>query len=116
MSYSKKVKECKPFVDMVKGLKENQYMEFAYAGNKYKLSAYEGYKGEMRYSVWNSFQGMNVSKIGNTSISLYTFDMMSQKSTYTLDILKCLKEGSISVMEDKVNEVEEFAQDVIDAA
>ena len=41
--------------------------------------------------------------------------MMSQKTTYTLDILKCLKEGSISVMEDKVDEIEEFAQDVMDA-
>ena len=104
MSYSKKVKECKPFVDMVKGLKENQYMEFAYNGNNYKLSAYEGYNGEMRYSVWSGFQGMNVSKIGNTSISLYTFDMMSQKTTYTLDIMKCLKEGSICVVNKEIKE------------
>ena len=98
MSYSKKVKECKPFVDMVKGLKEGQYMEFGYSGKTYKISAYKGYKGEMSYSVWNSFQGMNVSKIGNTSISLYTFDMMSQKTTYTIDIKKALKEGSICVV------------------
>jgi hypothetical protein len=98
MSYSQKVKECKPFVDMVKGLKDNQYMEFAYSGNRYKLKAYMGYDGEMRYSVWQSYNGMNVNKIGNTSISLYTFDMMSQKTTYTIDILKCLKEGSICVV------------------
>lgn len=87
MSYSQKVKECKPFVDMVKGLKDNQYMEFAYSGNRYKLRAYMGYDGEMRYSVWQSYNGMNVNKIGNTSISLYTFDMMSQKTTYTLSLL-----------------------------
>lgn len=97
MSYSKKVKECKPFVDMVKGLKENQVMSFAYKGNRFNLSAYKSYKGELSYSVWNGFSGMNVSKIGNTSISLYTFDMMSQKTTYTLDIKKALAEGSISV-------------------
>ena len=97
MSYSKKVKECKPFVDMVKGLKENQVMSFAYAGNKYKISAYKGYDDEMRYSVWNGFQGMNVSKVGRTSLSLYTFDIFSQKTTYTLDITKALAEGSISV-------------------
>ena len=98
MSYSKKVKECKPFVDMMKGLKEGQRMEFRYSGKTFNISAYKGYKGEMSYSVWNSFQGMNVSKIGNTSISLYTFDMMSQKTTYTIDILKALKEGSICVV------------------
>ena len=113
MNYSQKVKECKPFVDMVKGLKEDQRMEFAYAGNKFKLSAYKSYDGKMSYSVWNSFRGMNVSKIGRTSISLYTYDMMSQKTTYTLDILKCLKEGSISVIS---KEVEEFAKDIEDAA
>lgn len=103
MNYSQKVKECKPFVDMVKGLKEDQYMEFAYSGNRYKLRAYKGYNGEMSYSVWQSFNGMNVSKIGNTSISLYTYDMMSQKTTYTLDILKCLKEGSICVVNDSTD-------------
>ena len=101
MSYSKKVKECKPFVDMVKGLKEDQYMEFAYSGNRYKISAYKSYNGEMSYSVWNSFRGMNVSNIGATSITLYTFDMMSQKTTYRMDILKCLEDGSISVQTTK---------------
>ena len=101
MSYSKKVKECKPFVDMVKGLKENQVMSFAYKGNRFNLSAYKSYNGEMSYSVWGAMRGMNVSKIGNTSISLYTFDMMSQKTTYTLDIKEALAEGSISVEEVK---------------
>lgn len=96
MNYSQKVKECKPFVDMVKGLKEDEVMEFAYSGNRFKISAYKSYKDEMSYSVWNGFQGMNVSKVGRTSLSLYTFDLMSQKTTYTLDIMKCLKEGSIS--------------------
>lgn len=115
MNYSQKVKECKPFVDMVKGLKEDQRMEFAYDGNRFQLRAYKSYNGEMSYSIWGKMQGMNVSKVGRTSLSLYTFDMMSQKTTYTLDILKCLKEGSISVMADKVDEIEEFAQDVMDA-
>ena len=112
MNYSQKVKECKPFVDMVKGLKEDQRMEFAYKGNRFQLSAYKSYNGEMSYSVWGAMRGMNVSKIGRTSISLYTFDMMSQKTTYTLDILKCLKEGSISVINE---EIEKFAEDVKDA-
>ena len=112
MNYSQKVKKCKPFVDMVKGLKEDQRMEFAYSGNRFQLKAYKSYDSKMSYSVWNSFRGMNVSKIGRTSLSLYTYDMMSQKTTYTLDILKCLKEGSISVISE---EIEAFAEDVMDA-
>ena len=112
MNYSQKVKKCKPFVDMVKSLKEDQRMEFAYAGNRFQLRAYKSYDDNLGYSVWGKMRGMNVSKIGRTSISLYTYDMMSQKTTYTLDILKCLKEGSISVMEDKVDEIEEFAKDI----
>ena len=113
MNYSQKVKKCKPFVDMVKSLKEDQRMEFAYSGNRFQLRAYKSYNGEMSYSIWGKMRGMNVSKVGRTSLSLYTYDMMSQKTTYTLDILKCLKEGSISVIS---KEVEEFAKDIEDAA
>ena len=112
MNYSQKVKKCKPFVDMVKSLKEDQRMEFAYSGNRFQLRAYKSYNGEMSYSIWGKMRGMNVSKVGRTSLSLYTYDMMSQKTTYTLDILKCLKEGSISVMSE---EIEKFAEDVMDA-
>ena len=41
----------------------------------------------MSYSVWNGINGMNVSKVGRTSLSLYTFDMMSQKTTYRMSLL-----------------------------
>lgn len=98
MTYSAKVKECKVFFDMMSKLTEGDYMEFTYAGKTFKLSGYVGYKGEMSYSVWNGVNGMNVSKVGRTSLSLYTFDMMSQKTTYTLDILKVLKAGTICIV------------------
>jgi len=32
-------------------------------------------------SIWNAFQGMNVSKWGPTCVTLYTYDMLSKKST-----------------------------------
>ena len=32
-------------------------------------------------SVWSSFNGMNVNKWGPTCVTLYTFDMMSNKTT-----------------------------------
>ena len=96
MKYSAKVNKCKPFFEMMSRLTEDQYMEFHYAGKTFKLRAYKGYKGEMSYSVWNGMNGMNVGKVGRTSLSLYTYDMMSQKTTYTLDVLKVLEAGSIS--------------------
>jgi len=104
MNYSQKVKECKPFFDMMSKLTEDNYMEFMYAGKKFRLSGYVGYKGEMSYSVWNGVNGMNVSKVGRTSLSLYTYDMMSQKTTYTLDVLKVLKAGSICVINKEIKE------------
>lgn len=112
MTYLEKVKKCAPFFIMVKSLKKDQKMSFAYEGKRFELKAYRCYKGEMSYSVWNSMRGMNVSNIGVTSITLYDFNMMGQKTTYRMDILKCLKEGSISVID---NEVEEFIEDVLDA-
>ena len=93
MSYSKKVKECKVFFDMMSKLTEEEYMEFTYSGKTYSLRAYVGYKGEMSYSVWGGISGMNVNKVGRTSLSLYTFDMMNQKTTYTIDVNKIVKEG-----------------------
>ena len=32
-------------------------------------------------SIWNAFHGMNVSKWGPTCVTLYTYDMLSKKST-----------------------------------
>jgi len=101
MKYTAKVKKCKPFFEMMSRLTEDQYMEFTYSGKTFKLKAYKGYNGEMSYSVWEGFNGMNVSKVGRTSLSLYTYDMMSQKTTYTLDVLKVLKAGSICMVGEK---------------
>lgn len=101
MKYTAKVKKCKPFFEMMSRLTEDSYMEFTYSGRTFKLRAFENYKGEMSYSVWDGFDGMNVGKVGRTSLSLYTFDLMKQKTTYTLDVLKVLKAGSICRVDNK---------------
>ena len=38
-------------------------------------------RGEMSYSIWSTFSGMNISSLGPTTAKAYTFDMMSQKTT-----------------------------------
>ena len=88
LKYSDKVKKAAPIIKAIYGLKDGEALKISYAGKEYKVSAYNGYNGEMNYSVWNGIHGMNVRKIGRTSLSLYTFDMMSQKTTYTLSLIE----------------------------
>ena len=87
VSYSDKVKKASAIRTAILALKDGETLKISYAGKEYKVSAYVAYNNEMSYSVWNGINGMNVSKVGNTSISLYTFDMMSQKTTYRMSLL-----------------------------
>lgn len=87
MRYTDKVKKAASIRTAILSLGDGEVLKISYAGKEYKVSAYNGYKDEMSYSVWNGIEGMNVSKIGRTSLSLYTFDMMSQRSTYRMNLL-----------------------------
>jgi len=40
----------------------------------------------MSYSIWSTFSGMNIDSLGPTTAKAYTFDMMSQKTTYTFPL------------------------------
>ena len=65
-------------------------VEFKYKGEEYVLNCYD--KSEFRtlrkyyYSVYvkNTLKGMNVDKISNKYLSLYTFDMMGTKTKYKM--------------------------------
>ena len=87
MRYTDKVKKAASIRTAILSLGDGEALKISYAGKEYKVSAYNGYNDEMSYSVWNGINGMNVSKIGRTSLSLYTFDMMSQRTTYRMNLL-----------------------------
>lgn len=87
MRYTDKVKKAASIRTAILSLGDGEVLKISYAGKEYKVSAYKSYNEEMSYSVWNGINGMNVSKIGRTSLSLYTFDMMSQRSTYRMNLL-----------------------------
>ena len=89
MTYQDKVKKASKIYNAIIGLSDDQTINIVYRGDTYKVSAYKGYKGEITYSVWKGYSGMNVSKVGKTSLTLYSFDMMSQKTTYRLSLLDC---------------------------
>ena len=88
LKYSDKVKKAAPIVNAIKALKKDEELTIQYKGDKFTVRAYISGDKYKSYSVWNSFRGMNVSKVGRTSLSLYTYDMMSQKTTYTLSLIE----------------------------
>ena len=40
----------------------------------------------MSYSIWSTFSGMNIDSLGRTTIKAYTYDMMSQRTSYTFPL------------------------------
>ena len=94
MTYSDKVKQSKKVLEAMYGLKDGESIEVSYGKNRkgepetYTIRAYKSYKDEITYSIWSSYQGMNIDKIGKTTMRGYTFDMMSQRTTYTFPLYK----------------------------
>tara|TARA_B100002019_G_scaffold181088_1_gene156352 strand:- start:440 stop:697 length:258 start_codon:yes stop_codon:yes gene_type:complete len=74
----------------IKNLKVGENIVITYNDKKYELKAYQGYGSEIDYSVWaiDGYGGMNVGKITSKYITLYTYDMMSQRSTYKMALNK----------------------------
>lgn len=93
MTYQTKVNKCKPFLQKLYALEADARLPFQYNGKAYHIHAFKAYNGEISYSVWSGISGMNVSKVGNTSLKMYTYDMMGQRTTYSMSILKCTMES-----------------------
>ena len=96
MTYSDKVKQSKNVLEAIYGLKDDEHIIVSYGTdregrpNYYIVRAYEGFRGEMRYSIHKdsplSIDGMNIEKIGRTTMKGYTYDLMSQRTTYVFPL------------------------------
>ena len=92
MTYSEKKSASKKVLKAIKAMKDEERLKVTYGvgfkgePNVYTVHAYSSKKGEMYYSIWSTFSGMNVESIGPTTVKTYTFDMMSQKTTYTFPL------------------------------
>ena len=92
MTYSDKVKQSKNVLNAIQSLKDDEHIIVSYGTdregkpNYYKVKAYKGYRDEMQYSIWNTFAGMNIDKIGPTTMKAYTYDMMSQRTNWTFNL------------------------------
>ena len=89
MTYSQRVKASKEIVERMEGLPEGGTFTFKYKEDVYTLSCYSVYtNGRRAYSidkVGHYTSGMNIEdKIGPTTLTLYTYDMMGQRATYKM--------------------------------
>jgi len=70
-------------------LRDGSKMIFEYKGKEYKIICWKD-DGKAYYSVYlndpYSLNGMNVDKISNKYISLYTYDMMRNVSKYKMSL------------------------------
>ena len=92
MKYLDKVKASKKVIEAITSLPKDGELKVTYGKDRsgqpkeYKIRAYEAYGNEMSYSIWSGIDGMNIEKIGRTTMKGYSYDMMSQKTTYTFPL------------------------------
>lgn len=104
MTYSDKVNASKPILDLIKSLQPDESIELSYGKDRdgtpkvFKIRAYSSYNDEITYSIWNSIHGMNIDKVGKTTMKAYTYDMMSQKTTYTFNLYQFNKVDQYEVI------------------
>ena len=75
--------------NLVKKLNNGELGEktrFAYNGNEYFLTKHTYGNGDVLYSIHNKMSSMNIGKVTSRYISLYTYDMMGQRSSFKLPV------------------------------
>ena len=83
----------KNLVKSIKALNVDEKINFEYNLKTYVISCFFiSRKGDKTYSVYKNnsivFDGMNVEKITQKYITLYSYDMMGNKTTYKMSIEK----------------------------
>ena len=78
------------FKNQVDQLVENEAFNIVYKGKNYEFGCYyDSERFGKSYSIEPAHRllgGMNVDKITNKYISLFSYDMMNQKTTYKMSI------------------------------
>ena len=91
MKYSDKLNKSKNVLNSIKSLKDGEELTVTYGTDRYnkeprefRIKCYKNFRGDdFHYAIWETkgLGGMNIDKIGRTTMKGYTFDMMSQKTT-----------------------------------
>ena len=92
MKYLDKVKASKKVIEAITSLPKDGELKVTFGKDRsgqpkeFKIRAYEAYSSEMSYSIWRGIDGMNIESIGRTTMKGYSYDMMSQKTTYVFPL------------------------------
>ena len=96
MNYQEKVKKSTNLLKKIESLEPGEEFEVTYGIDREKnprvftIKAYNGFKEEKDYIIRDgrSYIGgqMNIDKITSTQIKAYSFDMMSNKTTYNFPL------------------------------
>ena len=92
MTYKEQIKESKRVLGLIEDLKDKEVLEFSYGRgfkgepNVYSLKCWIDPTGDISYSVWTNFSGMNVGSISKTRVNCYSYDMMSQRTIYSFKL------------------------------
>ena len=100
LSNKSNAKLVRKVIEYVMGI--DSEMKITYNGKAFKIRCYADYKGEKSYAIFEDGvfgKGMNVSKITSRYISLYTFDMMGNQTTYKMALDRIIP-GEIIVDEE----------------
>ena len=70
----------------LENLGEGEILEFIFNTEFYKFSKFVFTSGKASYSVSQNYTSMQVDKISNRFVSLYTYDMMGQQTKFKMSI------------------------------
>ena len=98
MKYSEKIKKSKKVLDSIYSLKDEEELKVTFGKDRYdnkprefKIKCYKNFRGDgFHYAIWESkgLGGMNIEKVSKTTLRGYTYDMMSQKTTYMFPLYR----------------------------
>ena len=93
MTYFEKVKASKDLYKAIKAMEDDAELYILYGSDTFRVRCYT-YDDvwSKRYTLSDNRpfgKSMNVDKLTKTTMSLYTYDLMSQPTTYRLSLYKC---------------------------
>ena len=96
MNYQEKVNQSKRIIREIESLEPGEEFEVTYGVDRdgkprvFTIKAYNGFKDEIDYTIreGRGYLGgsMNIEKITSTRMKGYTFDMMSNMTTYNFPL------------------------------
>ena len=86
MTYTDKVKKSEVIKKAILSLNNEEGLDVIYRGQKYTIQSCTYKNGDVTYSIWNTVRGMNIESLGRTIAKAYSYDMMSQRTTYNFPL------------------------------